>query len=136
MQCKFGLDVAPTVNTPREIEQTNERSRDRETESLKSAECGLLYRRLSRLPLLLTLRLSHRECFFPPYLRFCTTNKDIRIQRGLLLLVGISVDDTEKEVETMAAKVLKMRMFEDEAGRSLWKSNVRQTGGQILSGMS
>ncbi|KAH3680391.1 hypothetical protein WICMUC_000322 [Wickerhamomyces mucosus] len=36
------------------------------------------------------------------------------IQRGLLILVGISTADTEAEVEKLSSKLLKLRIFEDE----------------------
>ena len=49
--------------------------------------------------------------------------------------MGISTDDNEKIVDAMASKVAKLRMFEDEEGKNLWKSTTRQANGQILSGM-
>ncbi|ODV74797.1 D-tyrosyl-tRNA(Tyr) deacylase CYBJADRAFT_166578 [Cyberlindnera jadinii NRRL Y-1542] len=55
------------------------------------------------------------------------------IEKGLLLLVGISTDDNERIVDAMASKVAKLRMFEDEEGKNLWKSTTRQANGQILS---
>lgn len=57
------------------------------------------------------------------------------IEKGLLLLVGISTDDNEKVVDGMASKVVKLRMFEDEEGKNLWKSTTKQANAQILSGM-
>lgn len=56
------------------------------------------------------------------------------IQKGLMLLVGISTDDSEKEVEKLSSKVLKLRLFEDEKG-AMWKKSVSEIDGQILSGM-
>ncbi|ONH67011.1 D-tyrosyl-tRNA(Tyr) deacylase [Cyberlindnera fabianii] len=58
------------------------------------------------------------------------------IQKGLVLLVGISTEDTEAEVEKMSSKVLKMRIFEDEAHTNLWKRTVKDANAQILSGKS
>lgn len=40
-----------------------------------------------------------------------------KIQKGFVLLVGITHNDTEKEVELLAKKVSGMRIFEDENGK-------------------
>lgn len=54
-----------------------------------------------------------------------------KIQKGFVLLVGITHNDTEKEVEIMAKKVAGMRIFEDENGKmNLALSDVK---GAILS---
>jgi len=50
-----------------------------------------------------------------------------------MLLVGISTEDTEKEVEKLSSKVLKLRLFEDGNG-AMWKMPVKEAKGQILSG--
>lgn len=39
------------------------------------------------------------------------------IGKGLLLLVGIAVTDTEAELDFMAEKVVNLRIFNDEAGK-------------------
>lgn len=56
------------------------------------------------------------------------------IGKGLLVLAAISKDDTEKDVEAMAAKILKARLWDDETkdppGR--WKSNVSDIQGEVL----
>lgn len=39
------------------------------------------------------------------------------IGRGYVLLVGIAAGDTEQQVDAMASKVVKLRIFEDEAGK-------------------
>lgn len=54
-----------------------------------------------------------------------------KIEHGLVLLVGITHVDTEKEVEFIADKVANLRIFEDEAGKM--NHSVLETGGQILS---
>ena len=36
------------------------------------------------------------------------------IGRGLLVLAAISKDDTEKDVDSMAGKILKAKLFDDE----------------------
>lgn len=40
-----------------------------------------------------------------------------KIEHGLLLLVGFHPEDTDKKIEWMCQKILKMRIFEDEAGK-------------------
>jgi len=54
-----------------------------------------------------------------------------RIQHGLVLLVGITHEDTEKEVDFVAEKVAHLRIFEDEEGKM--NRSILETGGQILS---
>jgi D-tyrosyl-tRNA(Tyr) deacylase len=39
------------------------------------------------------------------------------IDRGLLLLVGIGVDDTGAEIDLLVTKVANLRIFEDAEGR-------------------
>jgi D-aminoacyl-tRNA deacylase len=38
------------------------------------------------------------------------------IGKGILVFAAIAPGDTEKEVETLAAKVLKIRLWDDDAG--------------------
>lgn len=38
------------------------------------------------------------------------------IGKGILVLAAVSKDDTEKDVESMAGKVLKLKMWDDEDG--------------------
>jgi len=40
-----------------------------------------------------------------------------KIGRGLLLLVGVGVDDTEREAEYLASKIATLRIFPDDEGR-------------------
>ena len=40
-----------------------------------------------------------------------------RIGRGLLVLLGVATTDTEKESDYLAAKIVNLRIFEDEGGR-------------------
>lgn len=74
--------------------------------------------------------------FISSSLNISTNRFPFRIQKGLVLLVGISTEDTEAEVEKMSSKVLKMRIFEDEAQTNLWKRTVKDANAQILSGKS
>lgn len=39
-----------------------------------------------------------------------------RIGRGLLVLLGVEVGDTEQDVQWLAGKISKLRIFADEAG--------------------
>jgi D-tyrosyl-tRNA(Tyr) deacylase len=54
-----------------------------------------------------------------------------RIDRGLVLLVGVGLEDEERDAEYLADKVAGLRIFEDEAGKM--NLSVVDTGGQILS---
>ena len=49
----------------------------------------------------------------------CIVNKEIvsSIEHGLMLLVGFTHTDSEKEVEKMALKIAKLRIFEDSSGK-------------------
>lgn len=46
------------------------------------------------------------------------------IGKGILVFAAVAADDTKKEVESMAAKVLKLKMWPDETG-----GTVRHTAG-------
>lgn len=54
-----------------------------------------------------------------------------QIEHGLVLLVGITHEDTEKDIEFIADKVANLRIFSDEEGKM--NHSVLDTGGQILS---
>lgn len=54
-----------------------------------------------------------------------------RIDHGLVLLVGITHDDTEQDAIYLADKISGLRIFEDETGKM--NRSVLETGGQILS---
>ncbi|KAL8939140.1 MAG: hypothetical protein Q9211_002876 [Gyalolechia sp. 1 TL-2023] len=53
------------------------------------------------------------------------------IGKGVLVFAAVAADDTLKEVESMAAKVLKMKMWPDEAGGT-WKRSVQDIKGEVL----
>jgi len=53
------------------------------------------------------------------------------IKRGLLLLVGLTHDDTETDAKWMADKIAGLRIFEDEAGKM--NLSVLDVGGGVLS---
>jgi D-tyrosyl-tRNA(Tyr) deacylase len=55
------------------------------------------------------------------------------IGRGILVFAGVGKDDTEKDVDSMAAKVLKAKLFPDETNaNSAWKRNVQDIEGEVL----
>ncbi|KIW87312.1 D-tyrosyl-tRNA(Tyr) deacylase [Cladophialophora bantiana CBS 173.52] len=53
------------------------------------------------------------------------------IGQGVLVLAAIGPDDTKKDVETMASKIVKMRLWPDENGVN-WKKSVQDVEGEIL----
>lgn len=54
-----------------------------------------------------------------------------RIGRGFLLLIGIGKDDTKAVVEKYADKIIKMRIIEDEQGKT--NLSLTDVGGEILA---
>lgn len=53
------------------------------------------------------------------------------IEHGLMLLVGITHEDTVKDLEYCAKKVANLRIFEDEQGKM--NLSIKEVGGAILS---
>jgi D-tyrosyl-tRNA(Tyr) deacylase len=53
-----------------------------------------------------------------------------RIGRGLVVLVGVQVSDTEADADWLAGKIAALRIFADEAGKM--NRDVRESGGQAL----
>ncbi|KAN0133673.1 D-aminoacyl-tRNA deacylase [Lactarius tabidus] len=54
-----------------------------------------------------------------------------QISRGLMVLVGIGVDDNVSDVETLAKKILNLKVFAHPTG-GMWKTNVKDIQGEIL----
>lgn len=56
------------------------------------------------------------------------------IGKGLLVLAAISRDDTDKDIETMATKILKAKLWDDDAKEPpvRWKHSIREIEGEIL----
>lgn len=53
-----------------------------------------------------------------------------RIGAGLLVFVGIEQADGDEDIEWLVGKIIRIRIFDDEAG--IMNLDVRQTGGEIL----
>ncbi len=53
------------------------------------------------------------------------------IGKGLLILVGIEESDTQTDVDYLAGKTARLRIFDDEAG--VMNLDLRQIGGEILA---
>ncbi|URN92940.1 MAG: D-aminoacyl-tRNA deacylase [Candidatus Pristimantibacillus lignocellulolyticus] len=53
------------------------------------------------------------------------------IDKGLVLLVGITHEDTEQDLKWVADKLSGLRIFEDEAGKM--NLDITEAGGSILS---
>ncbi|WP_144511179.1 D-aminoacyl-tRNA deacylase [Bacillus sp. FJAT-22090] len=54
-----------------------------------------------------------------------------KIDKGYLLLVGITSSDSEKEINYLADKIAGLRLFEDEEGKM--NHSIVEAGGSILS---
>lgn len=56
------------------------------------------------------------------------------IGRGLLVLAAVEKDDTEKDTTSMASKILKAKLWDDEDKEpaAKWKKGVAEIGGEVL----
>ena len=54
-----------------------------------------------------------------------------KIQRGFLLLVGVTHDDAMEDMEYLVRKIVQMRIFEDEEGKL--NRSIQDISGEILS---
>ncbi|OKL62236.1 D-tyrosyl-tRNA(Tyr) deacylase [Talaromyces atroroseus] len=55
------------------------------------------------------------------------------IGRGILVFAGVGKEDTEKDVDSMAAKILKAKLWPDETNpNASWKRNVQDIEGEVL----
>ena len=52
------------------------------------------------------------------------------IEKGFLVLVGVTHEDTEEDLEYLAQKLLKIRLFDDETG--VMNLDLQQVGGELL----
>ena len=53
-----------------------------------------------------------------------------RIGQGLLVLVGVGVEDTDEDMEYLAGKLVRLQIFDD--GQGVMNLDVRQVGGEVL----
>ncbi|RDA94252.1 hypothetical protein CP533_0542, partial [Ophiocordyceps camponoti-saundersi (nom. inval.)] len=62
-----------------------------------------------------------------------TVDKEVisSIGRGVLVFAAVAPGDTEKEMNTIASKVLRMKLWDDETG-GRWKKSVMDIGGEVL----
>lgn len=54
-----------------------------------------------------------------------------KIERGMVILVGVNVEDTTEDVDYLVRKTLNLRIFDDENG--VMNKNILDAGGEILS---
>lgn len=54
-----------------------------------------------------------------------------KIGAGLLVLAGFEADDTESDLDWMAGKLVRLRLFSDDAG--VMNRSVQEVGGEILA---
>ncbi|TEA14903.1 D-aminoacyl-tRNA deacylase 1 [Colletotrichum sidae] len=62
-----------------------------------------------------------------------TVDKEVisSIGKGVVVLAAVAPGDTEKEAEALANKVVKLKLWDDEAG-GRWKKNVQDISGDVL----
>lgn len=53
-----------------------------------------------------------------------------RIGKGLLVLLGVYAEDEERDASLLAAKIAKLRVFSDDAGKQ--NLSLRDVGGEVL----
>ncbi|KXJ92054.1 D-Tyr tRNAtyr deacylase-like domain-containing protein [Microdochium bolleyi] len=63
-----------------------------------------------------------------------TVDKEVvsSIGKGVLVFAAVAPGDTEKEADSLAAKVLKMKLWDDESDGGKWKHNVQEINGEVL----
>lgn len=54
-----------------------------------------------------------------------------KIGKGYMILIGVSGEDTDKDLKYMADKIPNLRIFEDEQGKM--NLSLKDTGGEILA---
>ena len=53
------------------------------------------------------------------------------IEKGILVLAAVGPRDTRKDADSLASKILKMKLWPDEAG-AMWKKSVQDIEGEVL----
>lgn len=54
-----------------------------------------------------------------------------KIEKGMVILVGVNVEDTSEDVDYLVRKTLNLRIFDDENG--VMNKSILDVGGEILS---
>ena len=54
-----------------------------------------------------------------------------KIEKGMVILVGVNVEDTSEDVDYLVRKTLNLRIFDDENG--IMNKSILDVGGEILS---
>lgn len=54
----------------------------------------------------------------------------------MLVFAAVDKNDTAKDAESMAGKLLKVKLWDDPDGEKKWKKNVTEIEGEVLCGMS
>lgn len=54
-----------------------------------------------------------------------------KIEKGMVILVGVNVEDTSEDVNYLVRKTLNLRIFDDENG--VMNKSILDVGGEILS---
>lgn len=54
-----------------------------------------------------------------------------KIEKGMVILVGVNVEDTSEDVDYLVRKTLNLRIFDDENG--VMNKSILDIGGEILS---
>ena len=54
-----------------------------------------------------------------------------KIEKGMVILVGVNVEDTSEDVDYLVRKALNLRIFDDENG--VMNKSILDVGGEILS---
>src|SRR3954470_9096387 len=62
-----------------------------------------------------------------------TVNGEVvgKIERGLLVLLGVAVGDTEEDAKLLARKTVELRIFEDDEGKM--NRSLAEAGGALLA---
>ena len=54
-----------------------------------------------------------------------------KIEKGMVILVGVNVEDTSEDVDYLVRKTLNLRIFDDENG--VMNKSILDVGGEVLS---
>ena len=54
-----------------------------------------------------------------------------QIGPGILILLGVEKEDSDKDAEMLAQRIVELRIFEDDGGKM--NRSIRETGGHILA---